>query len=915
MSWILPSNSPFDLFLKEGGGKALNLARMTAQALPVPAWFCVSAEAFDLFISRNGLEALLASAKAEPAWEELVRNAFLIAEVPQEVLAELQAMLESSGLAGIKVAVRSSGLEEDGAAHSFAGQFSSFLYQQGLEQITDSLRLCWASAYSQRVIAYRQEKGLSGQRLRMGVVVQKMVDAEAAGVAFSRHPIKILDRDLIHISSVWGAGEGLVSGLLDADDFEYRRSDDSIKSVVAKKTKALVAKPEGGLVEVEIGTARQDQPSLSDAQIKAIAALAIRLEQLQNCPQDLEWVVEGHNIYLVQTRPITSLPPEAYYDPKINGIEPILWDNSNIIESYSGVTTPLTFSFASRAYNQVYIQFLEVMGVPQDFVDKRSEMFRNMLGLVRGRIYYNLANWYELVLALPGTSSNKGFMDTMMGVKQGLAPQMQAIFDNIKEPPQYTFGAKLLLLVKTVYRFLCIDSIIGGFFQHYNAVYDEARVRDLKAMSLPEQLKYYFYLEDNFTKRWHAPIINDYLCMIFFGLLKKLTGKWIGQGLITESLQNDLLCGEGGLDSTEPTRFLMRMARDIDHGSDEVRKWFLSTPVPDLVIALRGSERQSKLGQEFARFLELYGFRCVNELKLEEPDLHDDPSFLIHSLQSYVKSGSYNTASMEEREKAIRHAAEEKVKTHLKGWRRMFYWFILRQARKAVKNRENLRFARTKSFGISRHLFRAMGSHLTQLGLLAGEHDIFYLTFEEISAFIEGRVIGTNLKALVAMRREEFDIYRRTPSPPERFVSTGAAGVSSAFPAVLMEADLLRDLQAEAELDPTKLRGTPCCPGVIEGRVRVVHELKDAEGIEGEILVTARTDPGWVPIFPSCKGLLIERGSLLSHSAVVARELGLPTIVGINGGLMNRLKSGDLVRVDAGLGEVTILESAGVQHG
>jgi pyruvate,water dikinase len=201
---------------------------------------------------------------------------------------------------------------------------------------------------------------------------------------------------------------------------------------------------------------------------------------------------------------------------------------------------------------------------------------------------------------------------------------------------------------------------------------------------------------------------------------------------------------------------------------------------------------------------------------------------------------------------------------------------------------------------------RAVGANFVRLGLLDDEFEVFFLTVEEIIAFVEGRLPTHSLRDIVRIRRPAFEEYKRTPAPPDRFVTYGAVGLSEAYPAVLDGGDLLRELESKNQ-DPNFLYGTPCCPGVVEGVVRVAHELKDTENLQGEILVTSRTDPGWVPLYPSCSGLLIERGSLLSHSAVVARELGLPTIVGISGGLMKRLKTGQRVRIDAGKGEIRIL--------
>ncbi|MES2962350.1 MAG: PEP-utilizing enzyme, partial [Bdellovibrionota bacterium] len=369
------------------------------------------------------------------------------------------------------------------------------------------------------------------------------------------------------------------------------------------------------------------------------------------------------------------------------------------------------------------------------------------------------------------------------------------------------------------------------------------------------------------------------------------------------SLQNDLLCGQGDLESTEPTKTLMKMAARVDKENGPEREWLLSKTPSD---AWKELKTQPKLYAEVMDFLDKYGFRCINELKLEENDLHDDPSFAINSIQSYVKTKSYSITAMETREKEIRGKAEEEMAKRLRGPKQWIYFWVVKQTRKAVRNRENLRFARTKVFGIARHLFRAIGVNLSRLTLIDEPRDVFYLTVEEIIAFDEGRSISLDLKTIARSRKVEFEKYKKGLPPPDRFVTYGAVGASIPHAQILVEQDLLRSERPVSD-DPNVLIGTPCCPGVVEGVVRVVVDVKDAEGLNGEILVTERTDPGWVPLYPSCSGLLIERGSLLSHSAVVARELGLPTIVGISGGLMKKLKTGMRVRIDGGRGEVRIL--------
>lgn len=269
---------------------------------------------------------------------------------------------------------------------------------------------------------------------------------------------------------------------------------------------------------------------------------------------------------------------------------------------------------------------------------------------------------------------------------------------------------------------------------------------------------------------------------------------------------------------------------------------------------------------------------------------------------------------MEERELAIRHKAEAVIKEKLNPVRRTFFNWILWHARRGVRHRENMRFARTKLFGVFRELWRGYGENLVKMGILQDRQDAFYLTQDELYAYADGRSVTNDIAGLVALRKAEYDGYRKGVPPPERFLTRGAVGLYMDYPQILGDLDLLRQHEADAAADPHVLRGTPCCPGIVEGVVRVAATINETKGLDGEILVTARTDPGWVPLYPLCSGLLIERGSLLSHSAVVARELGLPTIVGISGGLMKRLKTGMRVRIDAAKGEVRLLDVEGASE-
>lgn len=998
---ILFSNAPEKLLKRFGGGKASNLARLNIlisdiaktcakpSKASVPEFFCIATGALQSFIIHNGLQSEINPppeiTNPPPGANQQDREAALIAyharltlkftacPFPAELSRSIYDALIANGMHHCYLAVRSSSAEEDASNHSFAGQFESKLYVPSWDPVAveRAVRECWLSGFAPRVMLHRLDLGISittgsgGGGAGMSVVVQRMVDSVTAGVAFSRHPLKPLSADTVLVEAVWGQGEALVSGLAEADAFEVRREAagvDAGKVVfksVAEKSFMLMRDAENGngVVQVEVNEVLKNVACLTDDKCAEIAHVAEGLERELGGPMDIEWAYcpNGEGLRCVQVRPIVTLPKNSFFSPDDapQGRRPILWDNSNIIESYSGVTTPLTFSFASNCYGHVYRITLRSVHVPESVIAAVDDNLTNMLGLIRGNVYYNLNNWYKLLSVIPLEQfGDPKHMETMMGVKQGasqLTGDIKEEFDKIlKERPKYRKTTSMAIQLQSLGHFRRIDAIVLEFFSRFNPIYEKARKTDFFGMSLDAQIAYVRYLEKEIMMRWDAPLINDLLVMSLFGTLKKLTAKLVIKPNASSgtseaevsSLQNDLLCGQGDVESAEPTKMLMKIAQEIDSAED-LRVWYASntdalTTALKKVAALRFQsnagaavayearrlaeaagafavrpEEVQRVMSRFLHFLDRFAFRCVNEQKFEEPDLYDNPSFVVEAVAGYIRTKSYSIEAMEQREKLIREKAEAVVRANLRGTKLALYMWVLKHTRKVVKHRENLRFARTKIYGVVRNIFRGIGRNLQKLGYIDDEQDVFYLTYQELQAFADGRSVTTDLRSIAITRRSEFDEYRKSIPPPERFITRGAAGAWLSHPQILADMDLLKTLNdVDEEIDPTgkTLKGVSCCPGVVEGTVRVVKDLTEAKGIDNEILVTARTDPGWVPLYPLCKGLVIERGSLLSHSAVVARELGLPTIVGVTGGLMKRLKTGMRVRVDATKGYITILD-------
>ena len=841
------------------GGKARALLSLCRAGMPIPEWAVVVPSAWLM-------------------WNDLANRGALETELPGKLLKVLPEV--------DLFAVRSSANDEDGAEHSFAGQLESYLFVPR-EKLMEKIGEVWASGFSERIATYRKEHGLPPATQPPSVLVQKMIDADVAGVAFGADPVTGR-RGVCVISAVWGLGTALVGGEANADLFRVDRDDTILERKIAEKKSAhrFSSTSSEGVANVPVVGKLIHQSTLTDDQILAVSALARAATRHFGRPQDIEWALKDGKVYLLQSRPITSL--RALPDP--DGTL-ILWDNSNIAESYNGVTTPLTFSFASGVYEEVYRQFCRMMGVREAKIASRATTFRRMLGLVRGRIYYNLLSWYRVLALLPGFQVNRRFMEQMMGVKEGLPDRILAEFES-----QPSFKARMRdradlvsCLVGLIWNQWTLQGKIDAFYRRLNVALREPSP-PLTGQRADELAAHYLDLEGQLLTRWDAPLINDFFAMIFYGVLRKLCAKWCGDE--DGTLQNDLISAEGGIISAEPARRMQELGRAAAK-SASFSQLLLEGSIDQIQSGLT---EQKEFAALYQSYLDKFGDRCIEELKLETATLQDDPLMLLRSIGQLAKRSPLNPSGSSSVDEQLRAKAEAHVKTRLARHplRRMRFSWVLRQARARVRERENLRFERTRLFGRIRRIFVEMGKRLTAEDCLDAPRDIFYLTVDEILGFVDGTTVTTDLRSLVKVRQHEFEGYRQGPAPADRFETVGMVHQGNSFTS-----------SAPAKVTSTgdELRGIGCCPGVVRGRARVVFDPRQAEVHEGEILVALRTDPGWIMLFPAAAGLLVEYGSLLSHSAIVARELGLPAVVSITG-LTSWLKTGDWVELDGSTGLV-----------
>lgn len=850
-----------------GGGKTWHLWNMERRGLPVPAWVALEPAAFTDFIDSSGcvaeFDALIAQGMNGASVEKKIEALFLARPFPPDLLEWIRRLRER--LASDAVSVRSSGIEEDSARHSFAGQFNTYLNVTGETGLRDAILRCWASAYTDRSFEYRRQAGLAPQKTSLCVIIQEMVPASYSGVLFTCDPVlKNTERYLLH--AVPGLGEGYVSGALDPDIWEL----DPVSGSVLRQEKA---------------PGDEGPPILRAEQVQELWSLASKIDSIYQKPMDIEWAADAKGkIWLLQARPVTT---EVFSSRGRLHI----WDNSNIVESYGGLTLPLTFSFARYVYHYVYVQFCEVLGVRQKDIRAMDPWLCNMLGLINGRVYYNLLNWYKLTSILPGYKHNRAFMETMMGTASSLENE---IAERVRPPAFHQSLRGKLNRMVTGLRFVgyhfrvqtVVDRFLSYFYKHY-APWNSMDFHDMPA---EEILRNYYELERVMLWQWKAPIINDYLCMVHFGIFRKLTSTWLKH--LGDTFPNDLLAGDGNLESAEPTRELIRMAF-LAHSTPGLEKLLLETEPERAMETLRQSGHSEFL-ERARQYIHNYGFRCMSEMKLEQKDLHQDSAPLFIFLANLLRGGHTDLKALEAREHEIRWGAEKLARQNLHGIKRLVFQFSLRHARKAVRNRENTRFCRTRVYGIARRMFWNMGADLANRGILEQDSDVFYLTLDELKGSLEGTNTIQDLKKLVKLRQDEYARYQ-TQEPDPRFITRGPVYWNNRA-----------QTPDKVDIQDGCLRGKGCSVGKVENIVKVVLEPGDDMRLQGEILVTHRTDPGWIPLYPSISGLLVERGGLLSHSAIVAREMGVPTIVGI-AGLTQCLKSGMRVRMDGERGTVEIL--------
>jgi len=900
---VLTAASPRAVVEEFAGGKGHGLFELTVQGVPVPLWAVLGTNVLSHFRTDAALDAVIESEldgimnkigdegleEASQRIDEVFASAS-VDPVIQAVIADAYAQAGEGA-----VAVRSSAAGEDGARLSFAGQHTTLLNVTGLDAVTAAVRMCWASAWSAEALRYRLMNNLPLAGIEMAVVIQTIVVAEKSGVMFTANPATGSDQELV-VSAAYGLGEAVVSGSVDPDTVVLQRATGAVvEETVGAKEERIDPLPNGGCRSRPVPPSERSAPVLSAAELSQLHLHGKRLEQLLGGPQDVEWALAEGRLWILQSRPITAgLPPS---EP--TGGELRLWDNSNIIESYGEMVAPLTYSFAKHVYHQVYREYCELLGVPRRRLEEMERWLPNLLGYFDGRVYYNLLNWYRLVRLIPFYAVNRRVLEISMGAEPldagTAAGQQPFAFDNRVEEAfvRTRVGANFFRYFATIHR------LVGDFVDHFYHVYDELEAIDYRGREAHEIYSMFVDMERRLLVRWSRMIVLEASIGLSFGALYGLTKRWLPDA--PEWFLYEAVNVSSDVESVQPLHWLDEIAEAVLSDPD-LNEQVNSLPAERLDAALRGSRNRSAglVVERIDAYLDEFGYRNANELKLEERDLREDPTAFFMLLKSAVGRVEAESVRADE----DRPSADAYLSEHLAGWRRRVFELARRRVQRCLADRERVRFCRTRIFGLARRMFRAAGEDMARMEALEDAGDIFYLRLEELRGCFEGTIAHRELRPLVDLRKDQERQNRERELPP-RFETRGGV-----YWAALDRA--WAEATKGATMGDGTLRGTPCSPGIASGKAQVVDRPVD---VGGDVLVAYRTDPGWVGVLRSASALLIERGSPLTHVAVVARELGIPTVVQIPG-LTQQVRSGMELTVDGGAGTVELSgEGAGDNDG
>jgi len=858
------------------GGKGANLGELLRiGGIRVPDGFCVTTEAYKKIIEinqeLNSLLDELAGFKVEER-ESIsrvsanIRMVIESAPIPDDITEEIAGYLTRFGEKDA-LAVRSSATAEDLPAASFAGQQDTYLNIIGKDAILKHISKCWASLFTDRAVIYRMQNGFDHRKVQLAVVVQKMVFPQAAGILFTADPVTG-NRKVLSIDAGFGLGEAMVSGLVNADNYKVCNGK-IIDQKISTKKLAIYALKDGGTKEQEIDPEMQDKQALTDEQIFQLEHIGRKIEGHFGSPQDIEWCLsEGllpevdDTFYIVQSRPITTLYPI-----------PVVNDEENHV-------------YVSVGHQQMMTDAMKPLGLSLWQLTAFRPMFK-----AGGRLFIDVTG------SLASPTGRKTLIDVMGEHDPLIKDALIAITDRgdfIKSsaddkddlPIKSSKGKSFADIQAQIEN----DPAIVADLIRRNETSVEELKQTIQTKSGPELFD--FILEDGQgSKRMLA---NPQSIVVIIAAIDASTWlndhmqEWLGEKNVADTLSQ-----------SAPNNITSEMGRELLDVADVIR------PYPDVIDYLHHAKDESFLdelikfngGQEtrdaIQAYLDKYGMRCAGEIDITKTRWSEKPGILVPMILSNIKNfeaGEGKRKFEQGRQEALKKEQEllERLSELPDGEEKVSQTKeMIRRLRNFIGYREYPKYGIISRFFPYKHAILKEAERLVQAGVIPKKEDIHYLTFEELREAVRTNQVDHQL---ISQRKDEHKLYEKL-NPPRVITSDG---------------EIIAGRYNHEDIPAGAIAGLAVSSGIIAGRARVILNMEDAELEDGDILVTKFTDPSWTPLFVSIKGLVTEVGGLMTHGAVIAREYGLPAVVGVENAT-KLIKDGQRIRVNGTDGYVEML--------
>jgi phosphohistidine swiveling domain-containing protein len=865
------------------GGKGAELARLMGDALPVPEGFVVTTDAFSWFVETHGLtlscsELRAADSERSAVVAEQLRRSIGGADFPasleRDVLQKL-ADFEHGRQGDSLWAVRSSAIAEDTDSASFAGQYGTTLGVRAAE-VPSAILHSWGSMFSERAVRYRRERGATEDR--MAVVVQLLLRPDTAGVCFTVDPVSGDDR--IVINANYGLGESVVGGHATPDTYVVDPRSFAPMSQVAGHKKTQVVAGEQGVETIDVPVDMQRALCLAPDQVAHIARLAAAVHALHGKPVDIEWAYEGGRLFLLQARSITagdaaSVQPPPGWTPANN--TPIdarfpLYSNGNISEVMPGCVSPLSWDHTGRLIEHAFRSQLETLGA----ID-REQGGPSMLGFFFHRPYVNVSLLLDAAGRTPGMTPDT-VLEEFVGKPDTTTPAVTAAdFLPHRLPRLWRVGREVLTHARS------LPARIEACRRTSEA--DAARcsagwLADASDETLLDQVR----MSDELGVPSVVHVWASTLASVAFTQLRRRTALWLGDQ--DGALASELVTGIENLPSAEPALELHALSEKIAQSSELASVFRSEAGDASALDALRADA----LYADFEGFLHRYGHRGVAEAELNRPCWREDPAQVVALIRNNLRPGAVRPVDVRQRQRRAHQDAMCRLEV-LSWWRRKSLTLLIQRARTGFLNRETMKDLVIRRLDRSRRVYRELNRRLVARGLTSSPEDVFFLLWDEVRDLITGVRTPEDIAQVIEARRRDYRWSRQVEVPK-------------------LQEGTPRTLDASDSPHGLELGGMGVSPGRVTGIARVVTDPRSGAYLEpGEILVAPVTDVAWTPLFAQAAGLVVEVGGLLSHGSIVAREYGVPAVVGVSGATRT-IRTGDRITLDGATGRVVNLTAA-----